>query len=160
MLAEGEGGTRLFFWDVLRGRLLGIGTGHTGRIMNLAFSPDGRQLASVSQDGTLGIWDVARCTLTAAIPAHSSGVSGVAFSPDGRTIATAAEDAVRLWNFATFQEVLRLRTESGVEGVAFSPNGEWLAAAASDGTVRLWHAPTWEAFAAEAPSATVSSSGR
>src|SRR5437773_107016 len=75
---------------------------------------------------------------------HNDELYGVAFSPDGRTIVSAGPDAVRLWNVATLREIAIQRTDAVVQGVAFSPDGQWLAGAANDGTVRLWHAPSFE----------------
>ena len=65
----------------------------------MAFSPDGRLLATASHDKTARLWDPATGECLRTLTGHDSGVTGVAFSPDGRLLATASEDkTARLWD--------------------------------------------------------------
>jgi WD40 repeat protein len=68
-------------------------------VYGVAFSPDGRTLASASADRTVSLWDVEHRRLLGRLAEHTAGVIGVAFSPDGRTLASASADrTVILWN--------------------------------------------------------------
>lgn len=114
--------------------------GHASSIQAAAFSPDGRTLATASDDATIRLWDPATGQLTITLTPHGGYVVAVAFSPDGRTLASASTDrTVRLWDPATGQHTATLFGHTDfVTSMAFSPGGHTLATASRDGTVRLW----------------------
>jgi DNA-binding beta-propeller fold protein YncE len=121
-------------------RLVRTLTGHDSYVHGVAFSPDGRLLATAGGGGAARLWDPATGDCLRTLDGHDGHVWGVAFSPDGRLLATAGGDrTARLWDPATGEHLRTLRGHGGSgKGVAFSPDGRLLATASDDGTARLW----------------------
>ncbi|MFJ9647625.1 hypothetical protein [Streptomyces sp. NPDC101206] len=115
-------------------------TGHTDAVSQVAFSPDGRTLASVSRDRKLILWDVQGRRRTAALTGHATWLRTVAFSPDGRTLVTGGDDNnLVLWDMMTLKPAATLSGHTDqVKKLVFGPDGRTLASASADGTVILW----------------------
>ncbi|MUG92059.1 hypothetical protein F7734_06125 [Scytonema sp. UIC 10036] len=113
-------------------------TGHSDFVRSVAFSPDGKTIATASSDST-HLWNL-KGEFLQTLTEHSEVVNSVAFSPDGKTIATASSDStVRLWNLKG-KSLQTLTGHSGsVLSVAFSPDGKTIATGSDDSTVRLWN---------------------
>jgi WD40 repeat protein len=112
-----------------------------GTGMALAFSPDGRTLASGEASGSIILWDVDRSAENRELEGHLDGITGLAFSPDGLRLASGGDDAlVKLWDTTDGREVLSLKAAGPVEAVDFSPDGRYLAATTDGGPATVWDA--------------------
>ena len=120
-------------------------TGHNNAICAIAFSPDGKLLASAGAETELRIWDVATGKCLKILAGHRNVILAVAFSRDGKKVATgAADNTAKIWNVATGALEANLVDDHifHIHAVAFSANAAQLVTGSCDGTVRTWDLAT------------------
>ncbi len=137
-------------WNAVTGKRLLTLTGHTRWIKSLAFSPDGKTLASCDQHGIIHLWDL-DTAITRATFKTPDAFYALSFAPNGKLLASGCYDgSVRLWNVTAKQQGLRGKIgqylptltlkghKDDVSTLAFSPDGKMLLSGSDDGTIRAW----------------------
>jgi dipeptidyl aminopeptidase/acylaminoacyl peptidase len=109
-------------------------------VSSIAFSPDGKTLATGSQDNTARLWNTQTAKPHNTLKGHTAPITSIAFSPDGKTLATGSQDnTARLWNTQTAKPHNTLKGHTApITSIAFSPDGKTLATGSQDNTARFW----------------------
>ncbi len=127
-------------------KLQKILSGHTKGVNRVAHSPDGRYLASPSDDKTIRIWDEGRGECIATLEGHTASVTCVHYSPNGKLLASCSADTqIIIWDVGQERIFKQLSGHTNqVNSVAWSSNGEYLASGSTDGTIRIWNTFIWQ----------------
>jgi WD40 repeat protein len=141
----------VILWDAASGKERERRRDHKGGVGSLAFSPDGRWLATGSADRTVVLRDPVSGEPKRTLSGHKGAVMAIAFSPDSRLLAAAASEvfqptqpgAIVLWDVETGKELRTMRGHTQmIVGVAFTPDGKRLVSASRDGTAKVWEPDT------------------
>src|SRR5436309_116764 len=119
--------------------------GHSEVIFCIAWSPDGRVLASGALDNTIRLWDGQTGQHVRTLEGHSEGIFSITWSPDGRVLASSSPDnTIRLWDGHTGQAMRTLEGHTdNIKSLSFSRDGRLLASKSHDNTVRIWRTDRW-----------------
>lgn len=145
-------GSGVIFWDLEQMKRLDKRYGHQGRIWALAFSPDGNEVATGSEDKSVRIWDFATRKTRVKIP-HESAVRFVKFSPDGQQLLTGNGNErgwkfpgrFRLWDASNGKLLVEFKGHrASINGAVFSKDGTEITSCGADGQVCRWDTATGE----------------
>jgi WD40 repeat protein len=126
-------------WDASSGKEIAR-MEHISPVNSIAFSPDGKIVATASDYKYVFIWDAFSGKELERME-HGSSVNSIEFSPDGIRLATASYDnTARVWDVTSGKEITRIGHNGSVNSVAFSPDGIYIATASGDHTTRVWDA--------------------
>ncbi len=117
---------------------------HELRVSYLDYSPDGKYLASASEDKTIKLWDTTQKQVVRVFNGHQAWVNSISFSPDSKLLASGADDkSVRVWDVETGEELYSLMGHSqGVFSVDFHPEKDFLVSADGAGVIKIWNLDT------------------
>ncbi len=164
IFATGHDDGKIHLWDTTSGKKRATLRGHNTLLSSvkivegmvkpprdrnvtaLAFSPDGKILASGSMDKTVRLWDIEKRKRLATLEGHKGWINAVAISKDGRILASGdANKVIKLWDIDTHAERATLIGHaSSINALAFSPDERTLASSSYDGTIQFWNQDTGE----------------
>lgn len=144
------GNKAIYLWELDTGKYKKTLSGNMGDINCLAFSPDGKLLASGCENvwnedmDAIILWDVASGSQIHILKGHTGSIYSIVFSPDGKTLASGSKDTtIRLWDVATRNHIHTFTGHNdSIKGLAYTQDGSKLVSGSRDGTILVWKIPT------------------
>ncbi len=135
----------IYLLDGLTGEPVGSLKGHRQNVATVAYSPDGKTLASGGAKGELLLWDSYTGKRIKKLKRSAFAVKSLAFSPDSKTLLSGGYgDAMRLWDVQTGKLIREIQDSEGAWSVVYSPDGTTIASGSLNAGVRLWNPETGE----------------
>lgn len=128
-------------FDIQSGQIIMSLANHPKRVYEIAFSPDGKYLASGSEDETIKLWNVKTAQLIKTFEGHTSYISSIIFSPDGKTLISGSNNGViKIWNIELGKQISSLTEHSNsVTEIFYLKNEKNFVSSSLDGTVKIWN---------------------
>jgi WD40 repeat protein len=138
-----KGSATIKLWSLPEGTLIKILKGYADGSISICISPDGKLLASGSEDKIIKLWSLSKGTLLKTLKGHANPVYSVCISPDGKLLASGCWDkTIKLWSLPKGALLKTLKGHAGgVYSVCISPDGKLLASGSDDDTIKLWSLP-------------------
>jgi WD40 repeat protein/tRNA A-37 threonylcarbamoyl transferase component Bud32 len=139
---------RVTVWDLAAGRELFMLQGHIGSVNSVVYCPDGKQIVTAGQDGTVRFWDAMTGQSSSILRGASGQIISLAIRPDGKQLASTAVEydrpgSVMIWDVTPREESRTFSAGKGkARGLAFSPDGDRVASTSTEESVRVWDAHT------------------
>ncbi len=143
---EKNGKKDIYLWDTETGKLVKILKKYIGYVESVAFSPDGKILATGGANNTIYFWDMTTLNHAKTLTGHTEPVTSLSFSPNGKLLASGSQNgSIRIWNATSgeFRQTLTGHTHE-IDNLSFSLDERTLASTSQDNTLRLWNLDTNE----------------
>lgn len=144
----GDHSRPIYIWNIMNGGKIRSLNGHKGTINSISFSPDGRFIASASEEETcIRIWDTISETQVGSLVGHERTITKICYSLDGRSLISASEDkTIRIWDLGTYTQIGNplIGHEASIISLSYSSDGKSIISGSKDGNIRIWKIETGE----------------